>query len=523
MASIILAGTTVGTSLSLTGDTSGELQIQTNNGATTALTLTTGGAAVFTAGTVSDPAITTTGDTNTGIFFPAADTIAFTEGGVEAMRIDSSGRVGIGVTNPQSRLYVSSGATTLVASFQSTGTNTYTPTASTSLVNSTLQLIGGGASGATTGIRITQGSSFELFMGGVQESGGAAALVVQGFDGSAYVERMRITSASRMGLGTSSPVGRISAVNEGYSCYVAMASSAGSGLSVPVITATDLGAGNFATAIYDGFAHTWNTSNSARMYLTDAGNLGIGTSSPNQKLEVAGTMRASRAGTPTTFMEIFGGDASIDPRINVPTGFGIPFNINGTERMRMDSAGNFIVGDTSTVAKFKVFKNADSTEAAPHIEITGNGYAGFHFLDATAYYIGQNSASRSLRIYSSAETAGVNLAAGGTSWGTFSDERLKYDIEPITEGLNKLSNLRSVSYRLKDVDLPDSKKKLGVIAQDLVGVIDEVVDITKRSGDETEYMSVRYTELIPVLVKAIQELKAELDSVKAELQTLKGN
>jgi hypothetical protein len=45
------------------------------------------------AGTVSDPAITTTGDTNTGIFFPAADTIAFSEGGVESMRIDSSGNL----------------------------------------------------------------------------------------------------------------------------------------------------------------------------------------------------------------------------------------------------------------------------------------------------------------------------------------------------------------------------------------------------------------------------------------------
>jgi hypothetical protein len=58
------------------------------------------------AGTVSLPAITTTGDTNTGIFFPAADTIAFTEGGAEAMRIDSSGRVGIGTTSPSANLEV---------------------------------------------------------------------------------------------------------------------------------------------------------------------------------------------------------------------------------------------------------------------------------------------------------------------------------------------------------------------------------------------------------------------------------
>jgi hypothetical protein len=49
-------------------------------------------------GSAGSPSIYPTGDSNTGIFFPAADTIAFSEGGVEAMRIDSSGNVGIGVT-----------------------------------------------------------------------------------------------------------------------------------------------------------------------------------------------------------------------------------------------------------------------------------------------------------------------------------------------------------------------------------------------------------------------------------------
>jgi hypothetical protein len=65
-------------------------------GTFTALSAT--GVATFSAGTAALPAITTTGDTNTGIYFPAADTIAFTEGGAEAMRIDSSGNVLIGTT-----------------------------------------------------------------------------------------------------------------------------------------------------------------------------------------------------------------------------------------------------------------------------------------------------------------------------------------------------------------------------------------------------------------------------------------
>ena len=51
------------------------------------------------AGAVGTPSITTAGDTNTGIYFPAADTIAFSEGGAESMRIDASGNVLIATTN----------------------------------------------------------------------------------------------------------------------------------------------------------------------------------------------------------------------------------------------------------------------------------------------------------------------------------------------------------------------------------------------------------------------------------------
>ncbi len=75
---------------------------------------------VAAAGTASLPALTTTGDVNTGIFFPAADTIAFAEGGAEAMRIDSSGNVGVGNSNPSGG--VSASLTGMVVGGSQTGT-----------------------------------------------------------------------------------------------------------------------------------------------------------------------------------------------------------------------------------------------------------------------------------------------------------------------------------------------------------------------------------------------------------------
>jgi hypothetical protein len=169
MASTIAAGTTSGTAIAIAGDTSGVLQLQTN-GTTAAVTIGTDQRAAFVAGTALLPAITTTGDTNTGIFFPAADTIAFTEGGTESMRINSSGNVGIGETNPSCRLHVNRGSAGLLANF-------------TDGVNTNFQI---------------ETSSLVTFVG--PSAGSTSMAFITG-----NIERMRIDSSGNVGFGTTTP------------------------------------------------------------------------------------------------------------------------------------------------------------------------------------------------------------------------------------------------------------------------------------------------------------------------------
>jgi len=75
-------------------------------GSVSGTSITNSGTTTVAAGSTSAPSISPSGDSNTGIFFPSADTIAFAEGGAEALRIDSSGNAGIGSAIPTQKLDV---------------------------------------------------------------------------------------------------------------------------------------------------------------------------------------------------------------------------------------------------------------------------------------------------------------------------------------------------------------------------------------------------------------------------------
>jgi hypothetical protein len=145
-------------------------------------------------GTAAAPAIQPTGDTNTGIFFPAADTIAFSEGGAEAMRIDSSGQVGIGTTSPSSPLVVSRNA-------------------NDTLTRLILDNPNAGSSAQTIlGLSNDGGTAAGLKLGSSTYSGTGGANALDLFNNASHtilstggVERLRIDSSGQVGIGTTSP------------------------------------------------------------------------------------------------------------------------------------------------------------------------------------------------------------------------------------------------------------------------------------------------------------------------------
>jgi len=107
------------------------------------------------------------------------------------------------------------------------------------------------------------------------------------------------------------------------------------------------------------------------------------------------------------------------------------------------------------------------------------------------------------------------LDANGTIRATgdiiaYSDARVKENVETIENALDKVTKLRGVSYTRNDIE--DKSTKIGVIAQEILEVVPEVV----QQDDEGRY-SVSYGNIVGLLIESIKELKAEVDELKSKI------
>ena len=170
-------------------------------------------------------------------------------------------------------------------------------------------------------------------------------------------------------------------------------------------------------------------------------------------------------------------------------------------KMRITTAGVVMVGNAVAATNVNLDINS-VTNKAGRIRFLESG--------AAQWLMGNGAASENGRfeIYDNSGGTGVQLLRGATSWTALSDERFKDIIEPISVN-DKLKDVRAVIGKYK-TDNEDIRRNF-LIAQDLLKVFPEVVDIDE---DETKPMGVRYQDLIPVLVKAIQELQAQITELK---------
>lgn len=112
-------------------------------------------------------------------------------------------------------------------------------------------------------------------------------------------------------------------------------------------------------------------------------------------------------------------------------------------------------------------------------------------------------------------TVGVRLQSGTTAWVAQSDLRLKTGISEITDGLNKVSQIRGVLGRYKTDEADVSRSML--IAQDVQKVLPQAV------GEDSEgFLGIRYTEVIPLLVSALHDAKDRIEALEARLTALEG-
>ena len=298
-----------------------------------------------------------------------------------------------------------------------------------------------------------------------------------------------------------------------------------------VINATSTGNGGLITQGDDSGILNIQTNETTAITVDASQNVGIGGTATNEGgysrcLQVTGSTEAAlEVKTGTSYSYFAQNGTTLQVRNNATSGV-MTFATEATERMRIDSTGNVMVGSTSRV-------NDSILSATQSANTGGLGVLASNASYSATVICGSTSRASSsnfdfLGMYTNGtSTAQFRVGGNGviyaqnTSVQSISDQRLKENIRDSSDGLAVVNALRPVRYDWKKGYGNDQKNQLGFIAQEIETVFPESVSEWQINKDEeTTYKTVGPSALIPVLVKAIQELKAINDTQAETINAL---
>jgi hypothetical protein len=293
---------------------------------------------------------------------------------------------------------------------------------------------------------------------------------------------------------------------------------------------TNIASGNSSLTLQTG------SGNTTAVTVDTSQNVGIGTTSPTGKLNIKNSTNTTLTiqgdtSAGSTFIN-FSADANNSTKAQISgaknggSGGDLIFSTANssaavTERARIDISGNLLVGTTTRSNDEKVTIYQSGNAVGLSIRSTGGpslgNYESSDQSHATYWTFGRDNTSTGNFVFAYGGTlrGSINLSTG--TYTASSDLRLKKNITNITYGLNEVMAMRPVTYLMNEEE-DTAKKHLGFIAQEVKTLVDEAVD--DLIDPDTQFYMLDKGGLVPVLVKAIQELKAINDTQAETINAL---